>query len=184
MRRTSPPRDQRRESECWLGRIPVPTQPANALLTIAVWQRAAPPPFRLPGIRPPSLLSARSGSLRSPPRGAVLGNTVVAPYAGPSRNPPLDLMAYHDPAFHRAVAIWHYSAPGIATLVAGSDRGPRERLSSSYSRPRPLHGRAERRGRLLRQDIRLHVSVRPVAPLLARRPCRAQGRRPRPRCRG
>ena len=29
-------------------------------------------------------------------------------------------MAYHDPAFHKASVVWHYAAPGIATLPAGS----------------------------------------------------------------
>ena len=54
------------------------------------------------------------------PLGAVLGNAIVAPFPEPGGNPALDLMAYHDPAFHEALAIWHYAAPGIATLLAGS----------------------------------------------------------------
>ena len=52
--------------------------------------------------------------------GAVLGNAIVAPFPGPCGNPALDLMAFHDPALHKALAIWHYAAPGIATLLAGS----------------------------------------------------------------
>jgi len=51
---------------------------------------------------------------------AVLGNAIVAPFPRPGGNPAFDLMAYHDPAFHRAIAIWHYATPGIATLLAGS----------------------------------------------------------------
>ena len=43
------------------------------------------------------------------PLGAVLGNAIVAPFPEPSGNPTLDLMAYHDPAFHKAIAIWHYA---------------------------------------------------------------------------
>ena len=54
------------------------------------------------------------------PLGAVLGNAIVAPFPEPGGNPALDLMAYHDPAFHKAIAVWHYAAPGIATLLAGS----------------------------------------------------------------
>ena len=29
-------------------------------------------------------------------------------------------MAFHDPAFPKALAVWHYAAPGIATLLASS----------------------------------------------------------------
>ena len=54
------------------------------------------------------------------PLGAVLGNAIVAPFPEPGGNPPLDLTACHDPAFHRAIAIWRYVAPGIAKLLAGS----------------------------------------------------------------
>ena len=54
------------------------------------------------------------------PLGAVLGNAIVAPFPEPGRKPALDLTAYHDPVFHEAIAIWHYAAPGIATLPAGS----------------------------------------------------------------
>ena len=54
------------------------------------------------------------------PVGAVLGNAIAAPFPGPGGNPALDLMAYYDPAFHQAIVIWHYAAPGIATLLAGS----------------------------------------------------------------
>ena len=44
-----------------------------------------------------------------------------------------------------------------------------------------LHRRAHRRRRRLRQDHRLHVPVRPAAPLVASRPGRAQGG-PAPLC--
>ena len=54
------------------------------------------------------------------PLGAVFGNAIVAPFPEPGGNPALCLMAYHDPAFHKAIAIWHCAAPGIATLLAGS----------------------------------------------------------------
>ena len=54
------------------------------------------------------------------PLGAVLGNAIIAPFPGPGGNPALDLMAFNDPAFHRALAVWHCAAPGVATLLAGS----------------------------------------------------------------
>ena len=81
------------------------------------------------------------------PLGAMLGNAVAAPFPGPGGNPGLDLMAYHDPAFHTAIAIWHYAAPGIATLLACS-------LVFSVWRVwlRPRRGSA-RRGKLPRWPV-------------------------------
>ena len=38
----------------------------------------------------------------------------------PVDNSALDLVAYRDPALHDEIAVWHYAAPGIATLLAGS----------------------------------------------------------------
>ena len=58
--------------------------------------------------------------LHGAPLGAVLGNAIVAPFWEPGGNPAHDLMAYHYAAFHKALAVWYYAAPGIATLLAGS----------------------------------------------------------------
>lgn len=41
------------------------------------------------------------------PLGTVLDNAIAAPFPGSGGNPVLDLMAYYDPAFRRAIAIWH-----------------------------------------------------------------------------
>ena len=51
---------------------------------------------------------------------AVIARALRAPFPGPGGNPVLDLIAYHDPAFHTATQVWYYAAPGIATLLAGS----------------------------------------------------------------
>ena len=83
-------------------------------------------------------------------------------------------------------------APRLARLargrrtIAGDRRAPpsrrpaRERaaLLARRSRDGALHRRARRRRRRHRQDHRLHVPVRPAAPLVASRPGRAPGQRP------
>ncbi len=51
---------------------------------------------------------------------AVIARALRAPFPGPGGNPVLDLMAYHDPAFHAATQVWYYAAPGVAVLLAGS----------------------------------------------------------------
>ena len=82
------------------------------------------------------------------PLGAVLGHAIAAPFPGPGGDPALDLMAYHEPAFHRALAVWHYAAPGIAMLLAGS-------LVLSVWRVwlRPRCGSVRRRGKLPRWPV-------------------------------
>ena len=52
--------------------------------------------------------------------GGVLGNAIIALFPEPGANPALDLTAYHGPAFQKAIAIWHYTVPGIGTRVAAS----------------------------------------------------------------
>ena len=63
-----------------------------------------------------------------------------------------------------------------------SRRPARERaaLLARRSRDGAVYGRAHRRRGRLRQDLGLHVSVRPAAPLLAGRPARKAG--PAPWC--
>ena len=70
--------------------------------------------------------------------------------------------------------------------AAPSRRSARERaaLLARRSRDGALHRRPDRRGRRLRQDLGLHVSVRPAAPLLAGRPARTPGQRPGARGQG
>ena len=51
---------------------------------------------------------------------AVIARGLRAPFPGPGGNPVLDLIAYHDPAFHTATQVWYYAAPGVAVLLAGS----------------------------------------------------------------
>ena len=51
---------------------------------------------------------------------AVIARALRAPFPGPGGNPVLDLIAYHDPAFHTATQVWYYAAPGVAVLLAGS----------------------------------------------------------------
>ena len=52
--------------------------------------------------------------------GTLVLLAIGALFAGSGGNRALDLMAFHDPAFHKALAVWHYAAPGIATLLASS----------------------------------------------------------------
>ena len=67
-----------------------------------------------------------------------------------------------------------------------SRRPARERAAvlARRSRDGAVYGRAHRRRHRLRQDHRLHVSVRPAAPLVAGRPARAPGQRPGTRGQG
>ncbi len=44
----------------------------------------------------------------------------LAPFPGTGDNPYLDLVAYHDPGLHTVIRAWHYLAPGVALLLAGS----------------------------------------------------------------
>ena len=43
-----------------------------------------------------------------------------APLPAPGGNPVLDLIAYHDPAFHAVIGVWYYAAPAVAVSLAGS----------------------------------------------------------------
>ena len=52
--------------------------------------------------------------------GAVGGRALKAPFPSPGANPYLDLIADHDPRLLAAIRVWHYAAPGIAVLLAGS----------------------------------------------------------------
>ena len=40
------------------------------------------------------------------------------PYRGHGDNPILDLVDFHHPAFYKALTVWHYLAPGVATYLA------------------------------------------------------------------
>ncbi len=51
---------------------------------------------------------------------AALAHAFRAPFPGVGENPVLDLIAYHDPGLHAAIRIWHYAAPAVAVLLAGS----------------------------------------------------------------
>ena len=50
----------------------------------------------------------------------ALAHAFRAPFPGSGGNPVLDLIAYHDPALHGVIRIWHYAAPAVAVLLAGS----------------------------------------------------------------
>ena len=52
--------------------------------------------------------------------GAAAGHAYRAPFPGMGGNPVLDLIAYHDPGLHAAIRVWHYAAPGIVVVLAGS----------------------------------------------------------------
>ena len=52
--------------------------------------------------------------------GAAAGHAYRAPFPGMGGNPVLDLIAYHDPSLHAAIRVWHYAAPGIVVVLAGS----------------------------------------------------------------
>ena len=73
---------------------------------------------------------------------ALAWRAFLAPFPGPGGNPFLDLVAHHDPGLHRAIHVWHFFAPGVAVLLAGS-------IALSVSRVwiRPL-ARHRNRGRL------------------------------------
>ena len=51
---------------------------------------------------------------------AAVAHAFWAPFPGVGGNPVLDLVAYHDPALHGVIRIWHYVAPAVAVLLAGS----------------------------------------------------------------
>jgi len=44
----------------------------------------------------------------------------LAPFPGMGDNPYLDLIAWHDPGLHAVLHAWHFLAPGVAVLLAGS----------------------------------------------------------------
>ena len=44
----------------------------------------------------------------------------LAPFPPPGGNPYLDLIADRDPGLHRVIHLWHFLAPGVAVLLAGS----------------------------------------------------------------
>ena len=74
---------------------------------------------------------------------ALAWRAFLAPFPGPGGNPYLDLVAAHDPGLHRAIHVWHFLAPGVAVLLAGS-------IALSVSRVwlQPRRGRGAR-GQLL-----------------------------------
>ncbi len=51
---------------------------------------------------------------------ALAWRAFLAPFPGPGGNPYLDLIADRDPGLHRAIHAWHFLAPGVAVLLAGS----------------------------------------------------------------
>ena len=51
---------------------------------------------------------------------ALAWRAFLAPFPGPGGNPYLDLIADRDPGLHRAIHVWHFFAPGVAVLLAGS----------------------------------------------------------------
>ena len=51
---------------------------------------------------------------------AALVRALATPFPASGDNPALDLVAYHDPPFHTALAVWHYAAPAVAVLLAAS----------------------------------------------------------------
>ena len=51
---------------------------------------------------------------------ALAWRAFLAPFPGPGGNPYLDLIADRDPGLHRAIHLWHFLAPGVAVLLAGS----------------------------------------------------------------
>ena len=51
---------------------------------------------------------------------AAFARAFRAPLPAPGGNPVLDLIAYHDPAFHAVIGVWYYAAPAVAVLLAGS----------------------------------------------------------------
>ena len=73
---------------------------------------------------------------------ALAWRAFLAPFPGPGGNPYLDLIADHNPGLHRALHVWHFLAPGVAVLLAGSVM-----LSVSRVWLQPL-ARRRNRGRL------------------------------------
>ncbi len=67
---------------------------------------------------------------------AVIARAFRAPFPGPGGNRVLDLIAYHDPAFHTAIGVWYYAAPAVAVQLANSIG-----LSVSRARARPWKAR-------------------------------------------
>ncbi|MDE0073799.1 MAG: TraM recognition domain-containing protein [Gammaproteobacteria bacterium] len=52
--------------------------------------------------------------------GATGARALKAPFPPADANPYLDLIAWHDPALHAAVRVWHYAWPAVAVVLAGS----------------------------------------------------------------
>ncbi|MYC87093.1 MAG: type IV secretion system DNA-binding domain-containing protein [Gemmatimonadales bacterium] len=52
--------------------------------------------------------------------GAAGARALKAPFPPADANPYLDLIAWHDPALHAAVRVWHYAWPAVAVVLAGS----------------------------------------------------------------
>ena len=84
---------------------------------------------------------------------AVLGTATDASFPMPGVNPALDLMAHHDPAFHKATAVWDCPGPGLggdpcaeASYHLGQCRRltRRHRSWSASCNTRPLPARATR----------------------------------------
>ena len=131
--------------------------------TIRVWYYVAP--------------GRRRGALRQP-RASRSGESGFEPRAGGGRGrgtlPRLARLARG----RRTLARDRRAAP--------SRRPARERAALLARHPRDgaLHRRARRRRRRHRQDHRLHVPVRPAAPLVASRPGRTPGQRPGARGQG
>ena len=51
---------------------------------------------------------------------AAAARAVWTPFPGIGDNPFLDLIAYNDPAIYTVIRAWHYAAPAVAVLLAGS----------------------------------------------------------------
>ncbi len=52
--------------------------------------------------------------------GAAGARALKAPFPPADANPYLDLIAWHDPALHAAVRVWHYAWPAVAVVLTGS----------------------------------------------------------------
>ena len=64
--------------------------------------------------RPATLLLAGAATV------AAIAHAFRAPFPGSGENPVLDLIAYHDPAFHTVIRVWYYAAPAVAVVLVGS----------------------------------------------------------------